>query len=157
MTAASLVFRCHKFILRARSPVFDAMFKADMKENASGVVTIDNIDSRVLSDMLLFIYTGIAPEIDEHVNDLLNIAEKYELHQLKVSIGEKLVPILNHENCIEYLALGNLYNVKSLKEASLKLIKCNVKTIMKKENWKKELKRLPSYLVCEIMEAILMK
>ena len=87
----------------------------------------------------------------------MNIAEKYDLQQLKVSVGEKLVPILNIENCIEYLALGNLYNVTALKEASLKLLKCNVKTIMKKENLKKELEILPSSLVCEIMEAILMK
>jgi len=150
------IFYCHQFMLAARSPVFKVMLQTNMKEKETGSINIDDFTNDVVEKMLLFIYTGIAPEIDEHVNDLLNIAEKYELHQLKVSIGEKLVPILNHENCIEYLALGNLYNVSALKEASLKLIKCNVKSIMKKENWKKELEILPSPLVCEIMEAILM-
>ena len=151
------IFYCHQFMLAARSPVFKVMLQTNMKEKETGSINIDDFTNDVVEKMLLFIYTGIAPEIDEHVNDLLNIAEKYELHQLKVSIGEKLVPILNNENCIEYLTLGNLYNVSALKEASLKLIKCNVKSIMKKENWKKELEILPSSLVCEIMEAILIK
>jgi len=150
-------YYCHQFMLAARSPVFKVMLQTNMKEKETGSIDIDDFTNDVVEKMLLFIYTGIAPQIDEHVDDLLNIAEKYELHQLKVSVGEKLVPILNNENCIEYLVLGNLYNVKSLKEASLKLLKCNVKNIMKKENWKKELEILPSSLVCEIMEAILMK
>jgi len=150
-------FYCHQFILAARSPVFKVMLQTNMKEKESGSIDIEDFSKDVVEKMLLFIYTGITPKIDKQVNDILNIAEKYQLKQMKVSIGENLVPILNNENCFKYLALGNLYDVSALKEAAIKLIKCNIKTVMKNGNWKKELEILPSSLVCEIMEAILMK
>jgi len=150
-------YHCHQFILAARSPVFKVMLQTNMKEKECGSIDIEDFSKDVVEKMLLFIYTGIIPKIDKQVNDLLNIAEKYQLRQMKVSIGDNLIPILNIENCIAYLALGNLYDVSALKEAAIKLIKCNIKTVMKKENWKKELEILPSSLVCEIMEAILMK
>jgi len=151
-------YHCHQFILAARSPVFKVMLQTNMKEKESGSIDIEDFSKEVVEKMLLFIYTGIIPKTDKLVNDLLNIAEKYQLKQMKVSIGENLVPILNSENCFKYLALGNLYDVVALKEAAtIKLIKCNIKTVMKNGNWKKELEILPSSLVCEIMEAILMK
>merc|ERR1719228_2448716 len=92
------IFYCHQFMLAARSPVFKVMLQTNMKEKETGSIDIDDFTNDVVEKMLLFIYTGNSPQIDEHVNDLLNIAEKYELYQFKVSIGDKLVPILNNEN-----------------------------------------------------------
>ena len=59
-------FECHKNILAARSPVFKAMFEANMKEANSGTVEIDGIEPNVLSEMLHFIYTGKSPNLDKH-------------------------------------------------------------------------------------------
>ena len=73
------VFNCHKFILGARSPVFNAMFQADMKEGNAREVNIDNLDPKVLGDMLQFIYTGKFPNTDEFMKDLLEAANYYQL------------------------------------------------------------------------------
>ena len=97
------VFRCHKFILRARSPVFDAMFKADMKESASGIVNIENLDSTVVEEMLRFIYTGKTKNIDKVAKDLLAAANQYQLKQLKTFCEEHLCLTLASKNSIEFL------------------------------------------------------
>ena len=51
-------FDCHKAILASRSPVFLAMFKANMKEKETNTVAIDDFKAKVVAEMLNFIYTG---------------------------------------------------------------------------------------------------
>ena len=49
------VFDCHQFMLSARSPVFRAMFLADMAEKNEQKVDVMDIAPEVLSEMLFFI------------------------------------------------------------------------------------------------------
>ena len=50
-------FKAHKVILSASSPVFRAMFQADMKERSSQEVEIKDIEPDIVEEMLKFIYT----------------------------------------------------------------------------------------------------
>jgi len=150
-------FYCHQFILSARSPVFEAMLKTKMKELESGSIAIDDFSKNVVEKMLVYIYGGMVPNIDKDAKELLNIAEKYQLQQMKISLGEKLVSILDNDNCIEYLAVGDLLHVKKLKDAALMYFKQNVNSIVNKENWKEGLNNLPAMLGWEIMEEVLKK
>ena len=52
------VFPAHKGIVAARSPVFAAMFKADMKESRTQQVVIEDIESSIFEEFLYFLYTG---------------------------------------------------------------------------------------------------
>ena len=63
----------HKVILCARSPVFQAMFSNGMKESLSEVVTIPDIDTAVLRDMLVYVYTDRCPQetLEMHAEPLL--------------------------------------------------------------------------------------
>ena len=45
-----------------------------MKEKQEGVITISDIDTEVLSEMLTFIYTGSAPNVNVWAKEL---ADKY--------------------------------------------------------------------------------
>ena len=104
--------------------------------------------------MLAYIYGGVVPNIDKDAKELLNIAEKYQLLQLKISLGEKLVYTLNKDNCIEYLAIGDVLHVNKLKEAAFKFFRQNAGSIMENENWKQGLTNLPSILALELMEEV---
>ena len=75
-------FKAHKAILASQSPVFRKMFEVDMKEKQSNVVEISDIDPVVTSDLLAYLYTGTAPNMDALVKDLLNVANKYEISSL---------------------------------------------------------------------------
>lgn len=69
-------FQAHKAILAARSPVFAAMFEHEMEERKQNRVAITDVDHEVLKEMLRFIYTGKAPNLDKMADDLLAAADK---------------------------------------------------------------------------------
>jgi len=150
-------FYCHQFILSARSPIFEAMLHVKMIEQETGNIEIEDFSKDVVEKMLAYIYGGVVPNIDKDAKELLNIAEKYQLQQLKISLGEKLVSTLNNDNCIEYLAIGYVLHVNKLKEAALKFFRQNAGSIMENENWKQGLKNVPAILALELMEEVVKK
>jgi small neutral amino acid transporter SnatA (MarC family) len=60
----------------ARSPVFAAMFEHEMEERKQNRVAITDVDHEVLKEMLRFIYTGKAPNLEKMADDLLAAADK---------------------------------------------------------------------------------
>ena len=63
------------------------MFEHDMEEAKHGRVEVKDVDSEVMDQMLRFIYTGKAPDLERMAAELLAAADKYALDRLKV--GEK--------------------------------------------------------------------
>ena len=57
-------FQCHKLILASRSPVFRTMFEEVMKRKESGKIEIKDEKVEVIEEVLKYIYTGTAPNID---------------------------------------------------------------------------------------------
>ena len=51
-------FRCHRAVLAAMSPHFDATFSTGMRDNPDGVLTLLNIDVTTFDSILNFMYTG---------------------------------------------------------------------------------------------------
>lgn len=127
------VFDCHQVILSARSPVFRTMFQADMAEKKTRKVNIVDIDPNIMEDLLSFIYAGKTPKLDEHATDILAAAEKYQLDGLKELCEENLCRNLGHENCINHLILGDMYQANKLKKASLQFIAKNVNVFLSKD------------------------
>ncbi|XP_078234084.1 speckle-type POZ protein-like [Pogona vitticeps] len=74
-------FRAHKAILAARSPVFSAMFEHEMEESKKNQVNIKDIKPEVFKEMVHFIYSGKAPNINQMAYDLLAAAEKVSKDQ----------------------------------------------------------------------------
>lgn len=64
------------FVLAARSPVFQAMFEHEMEERKHNRVDITDVDHEVLREMLRFIYTGKASNLEKMADDLLAAADK---------------------------------------------------------------------------------
>ena len=77
-------------MLTARSPVFEAMFQHDTLESQTNVVTIKDIEPEVFEEILLYIQTGDAPNINKIAKKLLAAADFYQLDQLKISCQEVL-------------------------------------------------------------------
>lgn len=62
----------------ARSPVFQAMFEHEMEERKHNRVDITDVDHEVLREMLRFIYTGKASNLEKMADDLLAAADKVQ-------------------------------------------------------------------------------
>jgi len=194
-------FYCSQSVLSGKSPVFKLMFQTLKKDEKTGSSEIENLifeeiefPNDVVKRMLFYLYSGIVPDVENWFKELLRIAEKYQLQDLKMSLGEKLISslnegkfksskfkellriadkyqfqdlkislgvklisTLNEGNCIEYLNLGNFFQLKELEEASLCFIKKDMESFFERKKWKKDLEHLPSSLAEKLMKKILLK
>ena len=109
------LFDCHKNILASRSQVFNTMFESNMKEKITGSVEVKDMDHKVFEDLLKYIYSGEAPNIDDHTEELFAAADQYQLEKLKEICEAKLCLKLDVSNCIDLLVLGDLHHALTLK------------------------------------------
>uniref|UniRef100_A0A1A9W5K7 BTB domain-containing protein n=1 Tax=Glossina brevipalpis TaxID=37001 RepID=A0A1A9W5K7_9MUSC len=118
--------QAHKALLifcTTRSDVFAAMFQHDMEESQINRIVVSDIDYDVLKEMLKFIYTDKAPNLDEMAHDLLAAADKYALENLKVMCEETLCTKISAENAAETLILADLHSATQLKAHAMDFIK----------------------------------
>ena len=85
---ADKTFSCHRVIIAAKSPVFDAMLQNNMVEASSGTIEVRNMKPSVLRALLDCIYknkidTDDLKEDPAFAGDLLAAAEMYDLTRLK--------------------------------------------------------------------------
>lgn len=111
----------------ARSPVFNAMFEHEMEECTKNRVEINDLDPEVFKEMMRFVYTGKAPNLDKMADNLLAAADKYALERLKVMCEEALCSNLSVENVADTLVLADLHSAEQLKAQAIDFInRCSV-------------------------------
>lgn len=96
-------FRLHKNILGARNPFFDSMFKSDMKENITGVVSIDDCEPQTFYSFINFIYTGKFHVSEGNVCNLYVLADKYQENELKEECLEFMMNIMDIDTLLSWL------------------------------------------------------
>ena len=115
---------------------------------------ISDIDPLVVSDMLAFLYSGVAPNLETLARDLLIAANKYELPRLGAVCENALKVKMTVANAVELLLHSDL---TELKKACMEFIRSNATEIYKTDGWK-QLKENSSQdhnystLMCELME-----
>lgn len=114
-------FRAHRSILAARSPVFKAELFSPMEERtASTCVRIKDIEPRVFTVLLYFIYTDSLPDIAEGetmavAQHLLVAADRYSLERLKLMCEDKLCNYIGTSSVGTYWHWPSSMVVKGLK------------------------------------------
>lgn len=58
------------------------MFEHEMEERKQNRVAISDVDHEVLKEMLRFIYTGKAPNLEKMADDLLAAADKVNFNRI---------------------------------------------------------------------------
>ncbi|XP_044762351.1 speckle-type POZ protein B isoform X2 [Coccinella septempunctata] len=146
-------FQAHKAILAARSPVFQAMFEHEMEERKHNRVDILDVDHEVLREMLRFIYTGKASNLEKMADDLLAAADKYALERLKVMCEEALCTNLSVDNAAEILILADLHSADQLKAQAIDFINTHATDVMDTPGWKSMIQTHP-HLIAEAFRAL---
>ncbi|XP_055678847.1 protein roadkill isoform X1 [Lutzomyia longipalpis] len=146
-------FQTHKAILAARSPVFAAMFEHEMEERKQNRVAITDVDHEVLKEMLRFIYTGKAPNLEKMADDLLAAADKYALEKLKVMCEEALCVNLSVETAADTLILADLHSADQLKAQTIDFINTHATDVMETQGWKNMITTHP-HLIAEAFRAL---
>lgn len=88
---------------------------------------INDLDPEVFKEMMRFVYTGKAPNLDKMADNLLAAADKYALERLKVMCEEALCSNLSVENVADTLVLADLHSAEQLKAQAIDFInRCSV-------------------------------
>ncbi|XP_023171794.2 protein roadkill isoform X1 [Drosophila hydei] len=146
-------FQAHKAILAARSDVFAAMFEHEMEERKLNRVAITDVDHEVLKEMLRFIYTGKASNLEKMADDLLAAADKYALEKLKVMCEEALCVNLSVETAAETLILADLHSADQLKAQTIDFINTHATDVMETSGWQNMI-TTHSHLIAEAFRAL---
>ncbi|KAJ4770482.1 BTB/POZ/MATH-domain protein [Rhynchospora pubera] len=116
----------HKFMLAARSPVFEAELYGSMKEAKSSSIKIKDMKAEVFKALLHFIYTDKFDDgklkhdlSDELVQDLFAAADRYTLEKLKMQCQKRLHVYLSIDTVLTTLTLAEQHNSAWLKEKCL--------------------------------------
>ncbi|XP_065209108.1 speckle-type POZ protein-like [Planococcus citri] len=118
-------YPAHKLILAARSSVFKAMFKNDMRESQKNHITITDMEKETFEEMLHYIYSGKVRNLEKSAFELLLVADKYDLEELKNACERLLITKISAENVGKILVLADMHNAEELKGRALRFIKEN--------------------------------
>ena len=115
---------CFRFILSVRSPVFKKLLSAQ----TSAELLREPIDASTdaVKTMVKYLYTDTLDNQDIN-EDLMNLADKYELTQMKELCLPSFVKKIKAENCLKAYIYGYLHNYEPLKFAAFHMLD---------ENWK---------------------
>ncbi|XP_071042978.1 speckle-type POZ protein homolog [Parasteatoda tepidariorum] len=146
------VLQAHKFVLSARSPVFEAMFASPMQESRNDTVVEKDIDFCVFRAAISFLYSGQVKIASMTMAfDLLYVSEKYQIKELKGGCVDYLKSKLSQENAVKILEVSNLYD-SSLKLDALNCVKENFDVLKNTQEWD-DLKSKNSKLALEVCSA----
>ena len=153
LSAGNKDLLAHKVILAARSPVFAAMFEHEMKEREQSRVDIADVTYEVLEEMLLYMYTGKSPNIDNMAGELLVASDKYDMPELKEMCVQVLNSTLTVANAVDLLVLADTYGAKHLKMKAIHVIVARSKDVILTPAWKR-LSSTHPHLIAEAFETI---
>ena len=128
-----------------------------MMERRTKRVDVQDVNPKVVSEMLNFIYTGIRitneDVLKEKAAELLGAANRYQLELLKSICEDKLCSSLNISNSIDYLIFGDMYKASKLRRIALRMVTSNMATLIGTKEYKDLVKNHP-VLVLEIPGAM---
>ncbi|KAK0083977.1 hypothetical protein PV325_007820 [Microctonus aethiopoides] len=139
----------HKAILAAYSPVFFAMFKANMRESVNKQIVVTDIEVDIMEKAINFMYTGVIHPVPE-ICDLLSImqvADKYRIIALMTWCERKLIERLEVENVLEILDKASEYAVPQLMKIATSFMVENKSAIVKLEKLADVHRRKPEVLL----------
>lgn len=126
---------CHKFVLSARSDVFQAMFEGcESIEKIQGFAKIDDIAIGTMKTFLTFMYQDIVKTSDIDAN-LLIAADKYNVKRLFNICLHHLDKTIDVENVMSIMIAAYLVNNDALLAKASNFAFNNRGKIKKCENW----------------------
>ncbi|XP_065442155.1 kelch-like protein 38 isoform X2 [Chrysemys picta bellii] len=115
---------CHRNVLAASSPYFKAMFCNNFKESCQAKVDLKGIDSNILYQIVLYVYTGEILITAENVLYLMEATSMLQYIKLFQACSLYLQDQLTPENCLSMIRLSEILNCQNLnkkaKEMALK-------------------------------------
>jgi speckle-type POZ protein len=138
----------HVAILSAGSPVFAAMFQSTFMESLTRQVMITDIEVDVFKQLLVYMYTGSKPKLEEENVTLLFVAaDKYGIETLKEVCADDLLEQLETENVINMLVWSHFHSIAKVFEGAMKILVDNCCELCFQSEWLDFTKNYPDLSV----------
>ncbi|XP_020277572.1 kelch-like protein 10 [Pseudomyrmex gracilis] len=144
------VFPVHRAILSAVSPYFKALFTNSLKggKTETTEVVISSVPGEIFSLILDYAYTGTCNVNADNVEQLLPLADRFEVLGIVQLCCQFLLQELRPENCLGIFKFARHYFCRDLEKQGRKYIRHHFKRILQESSEFKD-------LLCDELEAIL--
>ncbi len=109
---------CHRVVLAASSPYFEAMFSGAFREQREQRVEIADVSPWVMRRLLDFLYTGELVLCTEEAQDLLSACHLLGYSCLVEHCCHFMARHLDVSNCLRLELLASLYGLETLRKAA---------------------------------------
>ena len=128
--------KVHRRVLSEASPVFEKMPTSEIKETHEGVVLLEMITELGLMELLEYIYTCSVPiSADDNSQDLVVMADYFDLPHLKYHAGRALEQTLNSSNSISTYRVTKTYHCKELARHTKEYVDLNFTNVAKTDEF----------------------
>ncbi|XP_062598131.1 BTB/POZ domain-containing protein 3-like [Saccostrea cucullata] len=123
----------HKFILSMRSEEFERIFYTEIPEPK---ILIEGTSREIFEMLLRYIYTNETNLNESSTLPLIELAEKYKLDDLIERCVSHLESSLCSKNACATLVVAFRFDMKEIKDITLRFIQRNAKVVFKSEGFK---------------------
>ncbi|EFP09368.1 hypothetical protein GCK72_009766 [Caenorhabditis remanei] len=149
--------KAHRCILGQNSPVFKSMFSSpSMIEAQKGEIHIQDAKYDSVRAMVEFMYTGATESLESqgNIDEILAIADKYEVLMLKDQCERLIAQTINLKNVTQIAMFSDTYTADYLKSAVIRFLMTHHRVVIKTQDWI-SLKKSRHELANELLEAVL--
>ena len=115
--------KASKYILCRFSPVFEAMFTDEWKENKDNKIHITDIKFEVMQHLIRYLH-GIQCDVDVPTAlGILMAADKYFISHVKQQLVDIVKPNIREQNVVQVLEIADKLSLEDLKSKALIFIK----------------------------------
>ncbi|CAN9509128.1 unnamed protein product [Ophioblennius macclurei] len=143
------ILSAHRCVLAAASQYFALVLGGRFSESRTGRVELKEWSSPsgpeadTVERVIQFMYTGEVRVSAGNVHDVLELADRFLLEQLKSFCGHFLMKKLSLSNCVAVHSLAHVYTLDQLAQRAAKMIRRNFHKVIRNE----EFCSLPFHLV----------
>ena len=109
---------CHKVILSAASPYFNAMFNSGLEEASNDVIELRSTDGGTLQSIIDYIYSAEIEINTDNVQDLVQTCDQFQFEGLKHACEKFMFQQVEPSNCIGLYKFAKLYTLKVLQKGA---------------------------------------
>mmetsp|Transcript_12203 Transcript_12203/g.22618 ORF Transcript_12203/g.22618 Transcript_12203/m.22618 type:complete len:1213 (-) Transcript_12203:989-4627(-) len=135
-----------------RSPYFNAMFTAGMRESNETEITLADVRYDVFLSILTYLYTDRHDVDIEDAMELFVESDRFGIERLKTMCETKLLSAIDVENASEFLEASEIHSAQSLHERCMSFIVLNFDAVSKTPSFEAMVRSSPD-LVIDILRA----
>ena len=126
---------CHKAVLMAASPYFEAMFNSGMQEATNGEIHFKDMDANTFELVLEFIYTSKDVVSPENGCALLEAASLLQIKLLFEKCEVALSCNITVDTCLNLWRFASVHSAKTLRDAAFEVILGQFQEFVKQEDF----------------------